>query len=126
MGLKQIVWRRPVAVAVLMLALGAASPAWAESAAPAKPKTFVEATKDLDHQEGLLPVYLDAKGARVLVALSPDGKGGYGEYLYQVYMRSGLGSTKVGLSSKRRCRSTRAPTTRRSAPVSWPWRPRDG
>ena len=65
-------------------------------AAPAQEK-FEDSVAKLDRLEGLLPVYLDRKGGRVLAAFKPSGAGLYGEYLYQVYMRTGLGSTPVGL-----------------------------
>ncbi len=58
---------------------------------------FSQTTAGLDRRSGLLPVWLDARKARVLIAFSPDSAGDCGEYLYQVYMRSGLGSTPVGI-----------------------------
>jgi hypothetical protein len=63
----------------------------------AQPKSFANAVAGLQRVQGLLPVYLDPKGGRVLIALTPDAKGDCGEFLYQVYMRSGLGSTPVGI-----------------------------
>jgi hypothetical protein len=60
-------------------------------------QSFEEATAKLESRPGLLPVYLDTKGGRVLVALNCGADGECGQYLYQVYMRSGLGSTPVGL-----------------------------
>jgi hypothetical protein len=65
------------------------------SAAPAT--TFAQATAGLERRPGLLPVYVDAKGGRVLIALTPDAKGDCGEFIYSVAMRSGLGSTPVGI-----------------------------
>jgi len=86
----------PWAVAVAGLVLMAAGPAKADEA-KVPVKTFDQATQGPRRLTGLLPVYLDAKGGRVLLALSPDAKGDCGEYLYQVYMRAGLGSTPVGI-----------------------------
>lgn len=60
-------------------------------------KSFSGATLGMERRAGLFPVYIDAKGGRVLFSLSPDAKGDCGSFLYQVYMRSGLGSTPVGL-----------------------------
>ena len=61
-------------------------------------QAFNEAVAGLERQDGLLPVFLDRKGGRILATLRPTGPdGGLGEYIYQVYLRSGLGSTPVGL-----------------------------
>jgi hypothetical protein len=76
------------------LLAGQATPALA-AAAPAKP--FAQLTAGLERRAGLLPVYVDVKAGRVFLALTPNATGDCGEYLYQVYMRSGLGSTPVGL-----------------------------
>jgi hypothetical protein len=59
--------------------------------------SIAAATAGLKPLEGLLPVYLDEAHGRILAAFSPDAAGGCGEYLYQVYMRSGLGSTPIGI-----------------------------
>ena len=71
----------------------------AADAEPPPVKTFAEATAGLARlpDDGLNPIYVDAKGGRVLLALRCDGQGRCGEYLYQVYMRSGLGAYPVGL-----------------------------
>ncbi len=47
--------------------------------------------------KGLLPVYLDRRGGRVLLLLKPGPDGDCGQFLYQVDMRAGLGSTPVGI-----------------------------
>jgi len=62
-------------------------------------KSFGETVAGLEHPEGtLLPVYIDRKSEQVLVALTPTGADGVlGEFLYQVYLRSGVGATPVGL-----------------------------
>ena len=69
----------------------------AAHAETAKPKTFAEATKGLKRLDGLAPVYVDAGAGKVWLALKPGADGDYGTYLYQVYMRAGLGSTPVGI-----------------------------
>jgi hypothetical protein len=83
----------------MLAALGAAMGAAAQSppTKPLAPKSLAEATTGLQRLPGLLPVYLDTKGGRVLLALTPDAKGECGAYLYQLYMRSGLGSTPIGI-----------------------------
>ena len=83
----------PLAAAGLSLfvpATGSASP-------PGAPPTIEQATAGLERRSGLLPLWLDARKARVLVALTQDRKGDCGEFLYQVHMRSGVGSTPVGI-----------------------------
>jgi hypothetical protein len=60
--------------------------------------TFEAATAGLERKDGLLPVYLDRACGRVLLVLKPTAEPGvYGRFLYQVYLRGGLGSTPVGL-----------------------------
>jgi hypothetical protein len=72
----------------------------APSNAP-QPKPFTTAVAGFDLRSGgLLPVYLDKNAGRVLIVLqpAPDSPADeLGEYLYQVYLRSGLGSTFLGL-----------------------------
>jgi len=83
---------RFIAGAVLLLAIPQALPA------EARPAPSDQSLKGLERKSGLLPVYLDAKGGRILLALQPSDKDGtYGRFLYQVYLREGLGSTPVGL-----------------------------
>ncbi len=81
------------------------SPALAATARPGAsptdshggPTSLADAVKGLQPLQGLLPVYVDAKGGRVLMVLTPDKAGRLGEYIYQVQMRAGLGSTPVGV-----------------------------
>ena len=70
-------------------------PCGVAAAAPAI--SFADAVKDLQPLKGLLPVYLDRRGGRVLLALTPDKDGDCGQFIYQVDIRSGLGSTPVGI-----------------------------
>ena len=81
--------------AILLAAVALAGASAARAAAPIR--TVAQATAGLARRDGLLPVYVDAKGGRVLLALTPDAKGDCGEYIYEVSMRSGLGSTPVGI-----------------------------
>jgi hypothetical protein len=65
-----------------------------------QPKPFGAAVAGLDGRSGLRPVYLDEKAGRVLIVLQPPpnaAAGELGEFLYQVSLRSGLGSTFLGL-----------------------------
>jgi hypothetical protein len=90
-----------IAAAVLVLAIQsvpslAAANSEPTTASPAK--SLDQAVKGLERKNGLLPVYLDAKNGKILLVLQPSDKDGtYGRYLYQVYLRSGLGSVPVGL-----------------------------
>jgi hypothetical protein len=65
-----------------------------------QPKAFLAAIVGLEGRSGLRPVYLDAKAGRVLIVLPtpPHASGGeLGEFLYQVSLRTGVGSTFLGL-----------------------------
>ncbi|WP_249138071.1 zinc-dependent metalloprotease [Phenylobacterium montanum] len=88
-----------LAWAALALGVLIARPSMAASICPAPSGTTIEAaTQGLERKEGLFPVYLDRECGRVLAVLKPSGGDGtYGRYLYQVYLRAGLGSTPVGL-----------------------------
>ena len=88
--------RRTIAsVSAAALALIAA-PAFAGCAPPAA--GFTAVTAGLQRKDGLVPVYVDHACGRVFVALQPsDSHGLYGRFLYQTYLRGGLGSAPVGL-----------------------------
>ncbi len=86
------VWR-----AVLLVALMAGQ---AVAAAPKSPPALTgvaAVVKGLKRLDGLAPVYLDGKGGRVLITLHPEADGALGTYVYFSAMRSGLGSTPVGV-----------------------------
>jgi hypothetical protein len=83
-------WR----VLCAFVALAAALPALAATPA-ADP--FALATAGLERRDGLLPIYLDRKAGKVFLALKPDAQGLCGEFIYQIYMRAGLGSTPIGI-----------------------------
>ena len=84
--------RRLSLVAAVVAAFG--FPALAD---PAPARSFAQITDGLKLLPGLAPVYLDDTAGKVLMAFAPEAEGGCGQYLYQVYMRSGLGSTPVGI-----------------------------
>ncbi len=88
---------RVALVALTSITLAAGAKAEDRKASGAQPKSIAQASSGLQRLPGLLPVYLDPKGGRVLLALTSDAKGDCGEFLYQVYMRAGLGSTPVGI-----------------------------
>ena len=81
-----------------LLGLATGAPATGAPAGPARPdQSFADAVKDLQPLKGLLPVYVDRHGGRVLLALTPEATGALGTFLYQVEMRAGLGSTPIGV-----------------------------
>jgi hypothetical protein len=79
--------------------MGAASAQEAmEAASEPNIKSASVVSAKLDRREGLVATYLDPKEGRVLIELAkPDIDGIVGRYLYQSYLRSGLGSTPVAL-----------------------------
>jgi hypothetical protein len=90
--------------AVIALGLAASLMAGASLAAAApkpatdKPTDFAKAVDGLTRLDGLAPLYIDKAGGRVLLALpAPGADGVSGRYLYQVYLRAGLGSNPTGL-----------------------------
>jgi len=55
-------------------------------------------TEGLERHDGLLTVFVDRKAGKVLLRLpAADAEGLHGRYLYQTYLRAGLGSNPVGL-----------------------------
>lgn len=88
-----------LAAVSLCLASGAARSAPASPPSASVPsKSWADATAGLRRLDGLLPVFVDRSGGRVLLALpAPDAEGLSGRFLYQTYLRSGLGSNPVGL-----------------------------
>lgn len=87
-------------VAMLMASVcvsAVAAPAFAEKAKPPADK-FSEATAGLERKDGLVPVFVDRKDGKVLLLLPKPGANGIaGRYLYQTYLRAGLGSNPTGL-----------------------------
>jgi Met-zincin/Domain of unknown function (DUF5117) len=83
-------------------AIAAAAPRAAATTDAGKDAGTAHAFKDLvaglERKDGLVTAYVDRRGGRVLLALPPAGPDGeFGRFLYQVYLRTGLGSTPVGL-----------------------------
>jgi hypothetical protein len=73
----------------------AAAPAPAPVAAPAGAE---QALRNTEAQNGLLPVYVDRRGGRVLLSLpAPDAEGISGRFIYLTTLETGLGSAPVGL-----------------------------
>lgn len=83
-----------------VLAVSAALSPLAAAAAPfgkAKPPA-ASPSAGLERHDGLLTVLVDRKAGKVLLRLpAADAEGLHGRYLYQTYLRAGLGSNPVGL-----------------------------
>jgi len=61
-------------------------------------RPIAKAVEGLERHDGLLPVFVNRKDGKVLLRLPPaDADGVQGRYLYQTYLRAGLGSNPVGL-----------------------------
>ena len=59
---------------------------------------IAKAVEGLVRHDGLLPVFVNRKDGKILLRLpAPDADGVQGRYLYQTYLRAGLGSNPVGL-----------------------------
>ena len=92
-----------VVLATVLAATALSAPVRAPAAAEAGrdtagPRPIAEVVAGLESVHGLLRVFLDRRGNRVLVELRPVGADGeFGRFLYQVYLRTGLGSAPVGL-----------------------------
>jgi hypothetical protein len=72
------------------------APAFAEKAKSTD--KFAEATAGLERKDGLVPVFVDKKDGKILILLPKPGADGIaGRYLYQTYLRAGLGSNPTGL-----------------------------
>lgn len=77
-----------------------AAPAFAQKAKPVETSgdKFSQAIGGLERKDGLVPVFVDKKNGRVLMLLPKPGADGIaGRYIYQTYLRSGLGSNPTGL-----------------------------
>ncbi len=70
----------------------------APAVALAKPAPVADATAGYERLDGLLSVFVDRKAGKVLLRLpAADADGVHSRYLYQTYLRAGLGSNPVGL-----------------------------
>jgi hypothetical protein len=79
----------------LVLALGAAPAVWAADPAPA---SYEQTIAGMTRQDGLLPVFVDAAGGRVLVQLPPAGADGVmTRVIHHTALRTGVGSAVTGL-----------------------------
>ncbi|MDI1365615.1 MAG: zinc-dependent metalloprotease [bacterium] len=92
------------AVAMLMAGVCASAivaPAFAAKAPAASAKAgdkFSKAIAGLERKDGLVPVFVDKPGARIFLLLPKPGADGIAaRYLYQTYLRAGLGSNPTGL-----------------------------
>jgi hypothetical protein len=80
----------------LLLGIAAApAPAPAPVAPPAGSE---QALRNTEARNGLLPVYVDRRGGRVLLSLpAPDAEGISGRFIYLTTLETGLGSAPIGL-----------------------------
>ncbi|WP_297513060.1 zinc-dependent metalloprotease [uncultured Caulobacter sp.] len=79
-----------------------AAPAFAEApksgVADKKTDKFADAIAGLERKDGLAPIFVDKKKSRILMLLpKPSADGIAGRYIYQTYLRAGLGSNPTGL-----------------------------
>jgi hypothetical protein len=87
--------RTATAIALVLALSGAASPTWA---ADPEPKSYAEVTEGLTRQEGLLPVFVDQAGGKVLVQLpAPGADGVMTRVIHHTALRTGVGSAVTGL-----------------------------
>ena len=78
-----------------LIALVLLAPAASSAAAP---PTIAAATAGLARHDGLIPAFTDPSTGHVLLQFPPASADGVlGRYIYQTYLRSGLGSNPVGL-----------------------------
>jgi hypothetical protein len=90
--------RSPSILAALMVTLALASAPQAAEPSPPFQKSIAEVTAKLKRLDGLVPLYLDIDGGRVLMQFpATDADGVLGRYLYQVYLSAGVGSNPIGL-----------------------------
>ena len=79
----------------LVLALGSAPAVWAADPAPA---SYEQTISGMTRQDGLLPVFVDAAGGRVLVQLpAASSDGVMARVIHHTAMRTGVGSAVTGL-----------------------------
>ncbi|HRD28798.1 MAG TPA: zinc-dependent metalloprotease, partial [Caulobacter sp.] len=68
------------------------------AAASGGDRPIAKAVEGLVRQDGLIPVFVDTRAGKIMLRLPPpDADGVQGRYLYQTYLRAGLGSNPVGL-----------------------------
>ncbi|MEM9300717.1 MAG: zinc-dependent metalloprotease [Pseudomonadota bacterium] len=60
-------------------------------------ETFGDATSGLERRDGLVETWVDEPGGRVLLALAPTATDGLGRFIFQAYLRRGVGSNPLGL-----------------------------
>ncbi len=93
---------RSVATALaLVLAVagtGMASPVLAQSTSATSSVSYSQAIAGLTRQDGLLPVFADAKGGRVLLQLPPAGPdGALARVIHHTALKTGVGSAVTSL-----------------------------
>ena len=87
--------RTATAIALVMAMSGGAGFA---VAADATPKSYAETIAPLTRQDGLLPIFVDQDGGRVLMQLPPAGADGVlTRVIHHTALRTGVGSAVTGL-----------------------------
>lgn len=87
---------RTATAIALVLALGGAP--LSAMAADTEPKPWAEVVAPLARQDGLLPIFVDQKGGRVLVQLpAPAADGLMTRVIHHTALRTGVGSAQTGL-----------------------------
>lgn len=87
--------RTATALTLVLAITGAATSSFA---AVDDPKSWAEATASLARQDGLLPVFVDAKDDKVLIQLPPAGPDGVmARVIHHAALRTGVGSADTGL-----------------------------
>ena len=82
----------------LALVMALSGPAEAAVAADAEPRSYTETIAPLARQDGLLPIFVDRDGGRVLVQLPPAGADGVMiRVIHHTALRTGVGSAVTGL-----------------------------
>lgn len=84
--------------AILLCGTGFVLASGAAQSAPRVATTSADATAGTEQLDGLLPVYVDRRGGRILLSLPPAGHDGVAaRMLYTTALRTGLGSAPIGL-----------------------------
>lgn len=92
--------RTATAIALVLSLSGAATivPSASWAAADPEPKSYAQTIDGLTRQEGLLPVFVDQTGGKVLVQLpAPGADGVMTRVIHHTALRTGVGSAVTGL-----------------------------
>jgi hypothetical protein len=94
-GVRRGVRGAATALALVLALGGGVAPAFA---ADPEPKPYADVIAPLARQDGLLPIFIDQKGGRVLVQLPPAAADGtLARVIHHTALRTGVGSAVTGL-----------------------------